>query len=143
MQRLADLIRERQPCVALTGVEARKGAVEARIVRRHGLEQRQARAELEVVRAPEDLVRGLIRHRQHQVDALAQPHPQHRVAPVRRRLGEARETELVRHLASSQAAQLWEDEPHPVAALAPGGELRQDRVVDQVLRPDEAVEVVG
>src|SRR5690242_14011252 len=50
---------------------------------------------------------------------------------------------MPRRGARSEPLQLRKNEPHPVAALAPGGELSQHAGVHTLLGRDEAREVVG
>ena len=64
------------------------------------------------------------------------------MAKIGARLVQIPQAEVPGGLAATQAAQLREHEPHPVAVLAAQGEFRQSGFDHRVLRLDEAVEIV-
>ena len=104
-------------------------------------EQRHARAELQVVRIAEDRLDGAAFDAVHQLRTRAQPLTEERMRQVGARLSERFDGIALRHGARPKAAQLREDEPHPVALLVPGGELGAYLAEHRILCCDEAAEV--
>ena len=75
--------------------------------------------------------------------ALDQPRPEHRVGQVGPGLGQVGDRVRLGHRAAAQPGDLREDEPHPVAGLAPAAKLGDGLGVGLVLvlGPDEALEI--
>src|SRR5258708_3915876 len=60
---------------------------------------------------------------------------------IRNRLRARADREMARGLAAAESGDLGKDEPHPMAALAPGAQLGDHVFIDWRLRIDEALEV--
>src|SRR5487761_127429 len=112
------------------------------IVGRRMREERHARAEFEIVRGAEDLLDAAPCDRSDQLCALAQAWAQDGVAKISFGLGMRRECEALGHRTPAEPLDLRKHEPHPVARLVAGAELRQHPLDDGLLRLNEAVETV-
>ena len=90
----------------------------------------------------EDLARGPARDREECPSALSQARSEHRMGEVAARLVQRGDGEALRLGAAPEASQLREDEPDPVALLAPAPELAQDGLVYVLLGHEEVTEVM-
>lgn len=122
----------------------RQHLAEDGLVRRRGREQRHRGAELHRVDGPEDLAGGAFRAGGDDPRALGQPGAEHRVPEVGPGLGEPGDRVPLRRGAESQARDLREDEPHPVAHLPAGPQFTDRALVGavRVLRSQEPIEPV-
>ena len=74
--------------------------------------------------------------------ALAEARSKHGVSEIGARLVQRGDGEALGHGALAETCNLREDEPDPVAGLAPAPKLLEHAVVDVLLRNEEAIEVV-
>src|SRR6185437_16857681 len=98
-----------------------------------GREQRHGRAELQVVRAPEDLMGRTVFDLVNQTGALDQPRPQHRMSQVSLGLGERAYRVVTSHGAVPEAGQLRKHEPQPMAGFAAIAEFAENLAHDRGL----------
>src|ERR1017187_5907442 len=105
-------------------------------------EERDRRAELEIVRVAEDVADGAVGALVYKVRTLAQARTERGMRKVGFGLRAAGDGEVLRHVAGAEAGNLREDEPHPVAALASCAKLDEHLREDAGLGIDEALEVV-
>src|SRR3990170_1559079 len=111
---------------------------------RHGLgEYLHRRPQFHRVDRPEDclgaLVAQMLKHRRR---TLPQAPAEHGMRRIGARFLEPRQAIIFGRAATPKVTMLWEDEPHPVAALLAGAELGQGLFKDPVrLRLDEPLEV--
>src|SRR2546429_8736159 len=108
----------RASCIACTD-----GAGPMAHVHCRALEERHARAEFQVIGVAEDLLDRTTLDAVHQPRALAQARPQDRVREIGARLLDGGKRVAPCRGARAETLQLWKDEPHPVAILAPGRKL--------------------
>src|SRR5262245_23437683 len=99
--------------------------------------------ELQIVGGIEDFADRFPRNPANQECALDQPGTENRMLEVTPRLPERRDRKSARHLATPEAFNLGEHEPHPMARFATAPQLGADAAVHGFLRFDEAVEVIG
>ena len=106
------------------------------------MEQGHRRAQLHRVDRAEDVLRRSPRRFEDRPRALEEPRPDDRMGEVGTRLGERPDGVAARHLAATQARELGQDEPHPVARLAPQPKFGERSRVGRKLSGNEPLEIV-
>jgi hypothetical protein len=100
-------------------------AVEERRILRYGGEKREAGAELEVIRAPKNVLDRAAIDSRNRGDAVPEAWSQQWMLEIGRSLCPARDGVPLREMASPKTAQLRQHKPHPVAFFPSGTQLRE------------------
>ncbi len=119
-----------------------EGPREDRVVRRHLREQRHAGVELEIVQASRNLMHGAMFDCRSSVARSRAVSGPSRMLQIGDRFSARADGVTLRHRAVAEAGDLREDEPHPVAALGAGTELRKYPWKRRGLSVDKSLQIV-
>lgn len=129
--------------VWLAGEELIEGRLEKRVFGFNAGEQREAGAQFQVIRVAKDFQRTLVAVLQEGTYAFLQSWPQQIMQQIGPGFGSTRDGKAFGYLATPEAMQLREDEPHPVTGLVPGTQLFHGSGKNRALGLDETKKIEG
>lgn len=130
-----------RPGIGFPGKVLIQCVFEDTVIRCDGGEQGHARAEFQIVGRAEDGVRGAAAERIDELRAFTQPGTKSRMFEVGRRFVPTGDRMALSHGAVPQAADLREDEPHPMARLPAPAQFVQHTRIHALLGLDEPLQV--
>ena len=138
----AGSLRQQCQCqrIALSGKKLPQRSLERLVGVRDRVEQRQTRAQFQVIGRPENVVGRVAGRCQQKFCAFLQAWPEQWMPPVISSLGTRFEPEMPGRRTAAQRPELREDEPHPVRHLSSGSQFSANRGVQGRLRLDKSVE---